>query len=526
MSTDMAVDHGILFYPRGGSSLVVKNLTKQTLAAGRRARIFAGSLGQPGAYSHAHTFYDGLPLTVSDYNPATSAHAHGEDALAQAIPLHPSYEDRIDAADRVFAAVAPQTADAIEGYWHRHLTAHRAGATGVLHLHHLTPLHSIARRHEVPVVTTLHGTELKFLANAQRRLLLADALGLSVAELGQQYLAAPRATVRRISQTAGAPELDDAQALLTDRWHMWTHAQHWVDRLRSYAHASARIVVISEQDHALAQHLVGIPESRIDIVPNGVDTDRFTSPPAFHDSDRHKILTQWLVDDPQGWAAGEAPGSIRYTAADVRRMLHDDQGRRRPLLLWMGRFLAFKHLNLLLQAMAALRDRAHVRPALLILGGNPGEWEGTHPYTRALDLGITDDVFFAGWRPYDLVDGLNCSDLLTAPSVNEPFGLIYLEAMASGTPVIASASGGPLGYVTPHGPRATGWLPAPGDLTDLVATIEQALADPAELARRGNEARQFTHAHYSWRSITPRYMEIYDHALASMPQRLARMGQR
>lgn len=105
MSTDPAVDHGILFYPRGGSSLVVKNLTEQTLAAGRVARIFAGSLGQRGAYSHAPTFYDGLPLTVSDYNPA-AAHAHGQDALAQAVPLHPSYEDRTGAPDRVFAAVA------------------------------------------------------------------------------------------------------------------------------------------------------------------------------------------------------------------------------------------------------------------------------------------------------------------------------------------------------------------------------------------------------------------------------------
>lgn len=39
------------------------------------------------------------------------------------------------------------------------------------------------------------------------------------------------------------------------------------------------------------------------------------------------------------------------------------------------------------------------------------------------------DVFFAGWRAYDLVDGLNCADLLTAHFVDEPFGLIYPEAM-------------------------------------------------------------------------------------------------
>lgn len=515
MNSLPAVDHGILFFPRGGSSLVVKNLTEQTLAAGRPARIFAGSLGQPAAYSHAPTFYSGLPLTACDYNPAATAHTRGADALAQPVPMHPSYEDRTGAPDRIFAAVAPATADAIEAYWRRHLTTHHAGQGGLLHLHHLTPLHGIAQVHDRPVVTTLHGTELKFLRNALRRLHLADALGLSVAALGEQYRTEPRATLRRLTQSASAPDLDEAEALLTDRWHMWTHAQHWVDRLRAYAATSDRIVVISEQDRALAQSLVHIPESRIDLVSNGVDTDLFTPPAAFDDTHRYKILHRWLVDDPQGWLPGQAPGTIRYTTSDVRRLLHDDQGHRRPLLLWMGRFLAFKHLDLLLQAVAVLRERTPVRPALLVLGGNPGEWEGAHPHTLACDLGITDDVFFAGWRPHrDLIDGLHCADLLTAPSVDEPFGLIYLEAMASGTPVIASASGGPLGYVTTSGPHATGWLPAPGDLADLTATIEHALTNPADLTRRGEAAGQFARDHYSWRSLTPHYLDIYDRVLS------------
>ncbi|MEU2391296.1 hypothetical protein [Streptomyces sp. NPDC007369] len=62
-------------------------------------------------------------------------------------------------------------------YWQRHLTTHHAGQAGLLHLHHLTPLHGIAQGGRRPVVTTLHGTELKFLAHALRRLRLADAPG-------------------------------------------------------------------------------------------------------------------------------------------------------------------------------------------------------------------------------------------------------------------------------------------------------------------------------------------------------------
>ncbi|WP_435862623.1 glycosyltransferase [Streptomyces luteogriseus] len=101
-------------------------------------------------------------------------------------------------------------------------------------------------------------------------------------------------------------------------------------------------------------------------------------------------------------------------------------------------------------------------------------------------LGITSDVFFAGWRPHsDLVHGLRAADLFAAPSVDEPFGLVYLEAMASGTPVVASASGGPLGFVRPGGPRPTGWLPAPGDAEDLQTTLLSALTRPEDIARRG-----------------------------------------
>ncbi|MEV7189392.1 hypothetical protein [Kitasatospora sp. NPDC093102] len=50
-----------------------------------------------------------------------------------------------------------------------------------------------------------------------------------------------------------------------------------------------------------------------------------------------------------------------------------------PLLLWMGRYLGFKRLDLLLEAFARLRDIPAVRPALLVLGGFPGEWVGEHP---------------------------------------------------------------------------------------------------------------------------------------------------
>ena len=92
----------------------------------------------------------------------------------------------------------------------------------------------------------------------------------------------------------------------------------------------------------------------------------------------------------------------------------------------------------------------------MIWGGAPGEWEGEHPHTVARELGV-DDVFFAGWRGHDdLPLGLACADLLVAPSTAEPFGQVYLEAMACGLPVIGTQSGGPPSFVNvvPASPTA------------------------------------------------------------------------
>ncbi|MEU0390501.1 glycosyltransferase [Streptomyces chartreusis] len=514
MTAHAAVDHGILFYPRGGSSLVAKYLTEHLRAAGRPARVFAGTLGAPGDYSHAVSFYDPAHLVVSDYNPAAAAHTAGRDPLEEPVPMHPSYEDRGNVPDRLFSAVAPRTAAGLEEYWTQRFAAHDAGAGGLLHLHHLTPQHAAARRLGQRVVTTLHGTELKFLAAAQRRLGLAAAHGTTVAELGDRFRADPQAVLALIRRRDEAAA-HDTEHLLRDRWHNWTYAGFWTRTLREHAQSCERIIVISAQDHALAQRLLNLPGDRLDIIPNGVDISRFKPDPALSDSARRALLRRWLVDDPQGWLPHHGPGSIAYTPSDVDRMLYDGDGRRRPLLLWMGRFLRFKHLDLLLHAFAALRHSAPVRPTLVVLGGYPGEWEGEHPHALAERLGITDDVYFAGWRPHsDLVHGLRAADLFTAPSVDEPFGLVYLEAMASGTPVVASASGGPLGFVHPSGPRPTGWLPAPGDAEDLQATLLSALTHPEEIARRGSNARNFAVDHYSWRTITDQYAQVYDRVLA------------
>ncbi|TMK59214.1 MAG: glycosyltransferase family 4 protein [Actinobacteria bacterium] len=157
-------------------------------------------------------------------------------------------------------------------------------------------------------------------------------------------------------------------------------------------------------------------------------------------------MRHWLVDEPQGWNESGIRGSIRYPL-EALDAFTSRGGEPVPLLLFVGRYLGFKRIPLLVRAYARARPRFETSVPLLIWGGSPGEWEGEHPYTVARELAV-EGVFFSGWRGHDeLPLGLSCADVFVGPSVDEPFGLVFLEAMSCGLPVITTCTGGPLSFV-------------------------------------------------------------------------------
>ena len=114
---------------------------------------------------------------------------------------------------------------------------------------------------------------------------------------------------------------------------------------------------------------------------------------------------------------------------------------------------------------------------LVIWGGWPGEWEGEHPHTVVTREHI-DGVFFDGWRDHDeLPLGLSCADCFVAPSTDEPFGLVYLEAMACELPVIGTLSGGPPSFINVTPGEPDGWLVPPDDETALANAMVTAIDD-------------------------------------------------
>ena len=92
---------GLQFFPRGGSAHVARNLARTLPGRGLGARLLSGSLTVPGRPGDAREFYAGLDVRPVDMTAALGS----EDPMRAEVPLHPSYEDRPGAPDRVFAAL-------------------------------------------------------------------------------------------------------------------------------------------------------------------------------------------------------------------------------------------------------------------------------------------------------------------------------------------------------------------------------------------------------------------------------------
>ena len=220
---------GLLFFPRGGSAQVTRYLAAALTDAGWSVSLVTGSLGAPGAGTHAPTFFAGIHVHYLDYTAAVEAFEAGASAVAAPVPMHASFEDREDAPDVVLAAVDPALAEHLSSAWEPPFLAAGAAHADVFHLHHLTPQHDAVARcwPHVPVVAHLHGTEIKLIEAIEERAGVADALGTTLGAMPDL-----------VRGTARVPEaLDERQRdlLRTTRWDQWRHGDFWLARLRDRA---------------------------------------------------------------------------------------------------------------------------------------------------------------------------------------------------------------------------------------------------------------------------------------------------
>lgn len=456
---------GFYYFPRGGSAQVVRYLSRALVGTRWRPTLFAGSLGGPAENSNAHRFFGDIDCHSLDFSAAQSQWRAGGDPMAELVPMPASYENKTGVPDRIFFDLDDAAYDRQVDSWKTFFAAHSEIAPTAVHLHHLTPMHEAVNVlwPDVPVITHLHGTELKMLASVH----------------------------------------DGATG---DSARPWTG--EWVERLQRWAGDSSRVVVVADHDATLAQQLLPVDPCRVTTIKSGVDTEVF-APRARSHEQRLALWQRCLVDEPRGWSPGCPEGSIRYVADDLRAFT-DSDGRPVPVVVFAGRFMQFKRVQLLIEAHHLMRSTTTCRSVLIVAGGFPGEWEGEHPYDTVRRLGATD-VFLVGWLDHhDLAEILNCSDVFAAPSVDEPFGLVYLEAMASGVPPIGTSTGGPLSFINVDPQNPTGWLVPPDDVAATSCALAEAVSDADARTQRGARAARFVREQYSWASTADAFVALYD----------------
>jgi glycosyltransferase involved in cell wall biosynthesis len=224
--------------------------------------------------------------------------------------------------------------------------------------------------------------------------------------------------------------------------------------LRALHHADALVGVSKFVAETIVD--MGYAPARVHAVPNGLE------------------LSNWL--------------DVEVDGAAVRREFAMDADA--PMLVTASRLFPSKGQHLIVAAQPAVRARF---PAvkLLIVGLDDTRASGGSSYTAELrrmigELGLDGNVVFTGWRP-DLNRLMAACDIFVMPSLGEPFGMVYVEAMALRRPVVALDSGG-VPEIIDHG--GSGLLSPPDDVESIAANLTRLLAEPELRRRMGEHGRR------------------------------------
>lgn len=240
-----------------------------------------------------------------------------------------------------------------------------------------------------------------------------------------------------------------------------------------------RIIAATLAEQSQLQFLYNADVSKVTVIPPGVDTSHFYPIPK-----------------------EEARESIGIPGAD-------------RMLLFVGRIEPLKGLETLIRALALMRAegvQCQVPHYLAVVGGDPGA-SGENLSTEMARLqelrreqGMDELVLFLGKRAQDsLPYYYSAADVLIMPSHYESFGMVALEGMACGTPVVASQVGG-LAFLVQDG--VTGFVVPDGDPRALSERLTRLLTEPDLRQKLGEQAAEYARQ-YAWENIVDRLRAVY-----------------
>jgi D-inositol-3-phosphate glycosyltransferase len=242
---------------------------------------------------------------------------------------------------------------------------------------------------------------------------------------------------------------------------------------RTIARRADAIITASPHERGLLSRYYGANEARMHTVPCGVDLDLF----------KPRDRTE----------------SRRHLGIDLDR----------PAVLWVGRLERLKGVDILIDAIAQLDD---TDAQLLIVGGDTRAGAlKAELLSQARHLGIEGNVRFVGAVPHDdLPAWYSAADICVVPSYYESFGLVAVEAMACGTPVIASRVGGLTSTVSDG---ETGYL-IPWRCPEPFAEKLEVLLHNPELRANFSRAAMKSVERFRWSTVAGQVAAVYTDVLA------------
>jgi len=269
----------------------------------------------------------------------------------------------------------------------------------------------------------------------------------------------------------------DAPLVTTIHATEYGRHQGWVDKHpQTYIHGVERWIVNRSQrviacSHYMREQIVdifGVAEKRISVIPNGIDPDDLQA----------------------------------QSPAELERLRSEFAAPEEKLVLLIGRLVYEKGFQLALEAMPRVIEEA---PGTRFLVAGSGTHEA-ELHRQAEELGLMEHGTFLGWIGDDVLHSLyRIADLTVVPSIYEPFGLVALEAMASGCPCIVADTGG-LREVVVH---EEGGLRFRADDPEALAEVAIRVLSDDELGQR-LIADAYEHVRrFDWADVAEQTVAVY-----------------
>lgn len=172
----------------------------------------------------------------------------------------------------------------------------------------------------------------------------------------------------------------------------------------------------------------------------------------------------------------------------------------------LGRLVPEKAIDVLIASLAEVR-RGGI-PARLIVGGDGPLKDELMQHAQR--QGVHDHIEWAGWVN-DVESFLSRGDVFVLPSRSESFGIVLLEAMARGVPIITTKTKGPSQVVS----EKEAWLVTPDDAAALTTALREAASEVSMVSAKANAALALYHHKYFESAVVPRLESLYQHAIAT-----------